>query len=159
MAARDRIRMTPAEVEAFLGEQRTLQLASIGPGGRPHVVPMWFAPDPAADGGPPRLRTWTYARSQKALNLRRLPQATGLLEAGEHYAELRGVSLECDVEILDDYAGTLAVGLALAERYEQQYGQDRAATVAAFEAQARKRVGLLLTPTRVVSWDHRKLGG
>jgi hypothetical protein len=25
--------------------------------------------------------------------------------------------------------------------------------------QAEKRVGLLFTPTSVVSWDHRKLGG
>jgi len=28
-----------------------------------------------------------------------------------------------------------------------------------FRAQATKRVGLLFTPTKVVSWDHSKLGG
>jgi hypothetical protein len=27
------------------------------------------------------------------------------------------------------------------------------------EKQARKRIGLHFVPTRVVSWDHRKLGG
>ena len=158
MSQRDRIRMTPEELERFVGGQRTVQLASVAASGRPHVVPMWFVPEPAPDGGAPHLKIWTYGRSQKALNLRRLPQATALFEAGERYSHLRGASFECDVEIVEDYEATLAIGLALVERYAEQYEQSRADMVTAFEQQAHKRVGLVLTPTRVASWDHRKLG-
>ena len=43
--ARDRIRLTEAEQEELLAGARILQIASILPDGRPHVVPMWFARD------------------------------------------------------------------------------------------------------------------
>src|SRR4051794_17729706 len=39
---RERIHMTAAEVAEFLATERTLQVASIGPEGVPHLVPMWF---------------------------------------------------------------------------------------------------------------------
>ena len=81
-----------------------------------------------------------------------------LVEAGESYEELRGVSLECDVELLDDVADVAAIGTELLGRYA---GDPDAGVAAAefVEQQARKRVGLVFTPTRVVSWDHAKLGG
>ena len=46
-------------------------------------------------------------------------------------------------------------GEALVERY----GDGSEEMKEAFRAQARKRVGLRFVPRRVVSWDHRKLGG
>ena len=84
---RERIRMTDAEVAEFLATERTLQVASIGPDGVPHLVPMWFD---VIDG---RIAMWTYARSQKAANLRRDPRLTCMVEAGETYGELRGVTI------------------------------------------------------------------
>jgi PPOX class probable F420-dependent enzyme len=155
---RSEIALSPAEVSAYLNEQRVIQVASVGPNGRPHLAPLWFVPQ-TADDDRPAVATWTYAKSQKALNLRRLPQATVLVESGQTYQTLRGVSMECDVEILDDYEPTLRIGEALAERYGISYGQHPADVIAAFAAQARKRVGLVLTATRVASWDHAKLGG
>ncbi|MGW5051103.1 pyridoxamine 5'-phosphate oxidase family protein [Actinokineospora sp. NPDC004072] len=151
MSRRAQIRMSDAEVAAFLAAERTMSLATLGPGGRPHLVPLWYVPGPA-------LSTWTYAASQKVANLRRDPRATALVEAGESYEELRGVSMECDVAIVEDEAGVVRIGSALLRRYS---GSAEAATAAAqfLRAQAAKRVGLVLTPTRVVSWDHRKLGG
>ena len=73
--SRERIRMTDDEVAEFLTTERTLQVASIGPDGAPHLVPMWFA---LIDG---RVAMWTYAKSQKAANLRRDPRLTCLVEA------------------------------------------------------------------------------
>ncbi|MFL6104704.1 MAG: pyridoxamine 5'-phosphate oxidase family protein, partial [Actinomycetes bacterium] len=88
MDRRRQIRMTEAEVAAFLDAQRTLICATVGPGGRPHLAALWYLP---AAG---RLDCWTYAASQKARNLARDPRATLLTEAGTSYQELRGVSLE-----------------------------------------------------------------
>ena len=62
---RDQIKMSDAELAAFLDEQKVMQCATVGPSGRPHLVPLWFV----ADGG--ELRGWTYAASQKAKNLER----------------------------------------------------------------------------------------
>jgi PPOX class probable F420-dependent enzyme len=155
---RDAIRMSPDEIDAFLAERQVIQVASMGPNGRPHLAPLWFVPRPSRHDRPV-LATWTYAKSQKALNLHRDPRATVLLEDGETYSQLRGVSMECDVTLLADYEPTLQIGLALAERYGAGYEAERTVINAAFEAQARKRVGIVLTATRVASWNHNKLAG
>ena len=86
--------MSGAELAAFLGAQHTLTCATLGPGGRPHLAALWYVP---AAG---RLDCWTYAASQKARNLERDPRATLLTEAGTTYQELRGVSMECDAELV-----------------------------------------------------------
>ena len=72
------------------------------------------------------------------------------------YHELRGVMLECDVNLERDPAAVETYGLALFGRYAGDLGPEVRAMVA---AQAQKRVGLRFVPSRVVSWDHRKLGG
>lgn len=144
--------MTPTEVREFLGEQRTAVVASIGRDNRPHMVPLWYVPE--GDG----LVSWTYESSQKVVNLRRLPQATVLVEAGESYEELRGVLSECDVEVVTDVEEIVRIGSAITERYTGSADVAVAATQFV-RAQAAKRVGLRFTPTHTTSWDHRKLGG
>jgi PPOX class probable F420-dependent enzyme len=142
--------MTDEEVRAFLAEKMVMQCATNGPRGLPHMVALWFV----ADGG--TLRSWTYAKSQKARNLERDPRATLGLEEGVQYHELRGVMFECDVELERDPAGVEKVGLELFARYASDLTDEIRAMVA---KQAQKRVGLTFVPTRTVSWDHRKLHG
>ena len=145
---RERIRMTDAEVEEFLASERTLQVASIGPDGVPHLVPMWFT---VIDG---RIALWTYAKSQKTANLRRDPRVTCLVEAGEQYGELRGVSITGRAEIHDDYETVFNVGAALYGRYQ---GDMTHASRAGVAAEANKRVAVYIDPVTTVTWDHRKL--
>lgn len=155
MSRRDQIRMTEDEVRAYLGEQKVINVASIGPNGRPHLAPLWYFPH--GDG----VATWTYGTSQKAKNLRRLPEATVLVEDGDSYEKLRGVSFEADVEIVEDTAEITRIGTALMQRYAgANPGEPVPDEMHAFIAgQAAKRVGLIFKPTKVVSWDHAKLGG
>ncbi len=147
MSRRDQIRMSEDEVRAFLEEQMVMTIGTIGPNGRPHLMALWYVPDGIGMTG------WTYAKSQKAKNLERDPRATVQVEDGIQYHELRGVMMECDVE-LDQEAEPY--GLALFERYAGTLDEKVTTMV---EKQAPKRVGLRFTPTRVVSWDHSKLEG
>jgi PPOX class probable F420-dependent enzyme len=142
--------MSAEEIGAFLGEQMVMQCATNGPRGMPHMVALWFV----ADGG--ELRSWTYAKSQKARNLERDPRATLGIEDGVQYHELRGVMFECDVEVERDPEAVERFGMELFERYAGELTDEIRAMVA---KQAQKRVGLTFVPTRTVSWDHRKLGG
>jgi PPOX class probable F420-dependent enzyme len=146
---RDQIAMSDAQLRAFLAEQRVVTCATIGPNGRPHLMPLWYAVDDLV------LRGWTYAKSQKAKNLERDPHATLQVEDGELYEELRGVMMECDVAIEPDAEKVANFGMALFERFGAT-GPDVEAMIA---KQAPKRIGLTFTPTRIVSWDHSKLGG
>ena len=146
---RDQIVMSDEEVHAFLSEQRVVTCATIGPNGRPHLMPLWYT----ADGT--TLRGWTYAKSQKAKNLERDPHATLQVEDGEQYHELRGVMMECEVAIERDPERIADVAKGLFERFGAT-GPDVEEMIV---RQAPKRIGLTFTPTRIVSWDHSKLGG
>lgn len=145
---RERIRMSPAEVEAFLTEAHKMQLATINPDGAPHLVTMYYLP---VDGV---LGFWTYRASQKARNLERDARATCLVETGQGYDQLRGVQIQGSVERLEDMARIRDVGLGVFTRY---FGGSPADATEYLDAQARKRWAYLLHPTKVASWDHRKL--
>jgi PPOX class probable F420-dependent enzyme len=141
--------MTREEIADFLAPARNAVLATLGPRGYPHQMAMWYLPEPD------RILMWTYRKSQKALNLRRDPRASVLLEEGTAYLELRGVMIEGDVELIDDVGRVAEIGTRLFERYGAPGGEDRIGDLVA--AQAPKRVGLALPLARVASWDHRKL--
>ena len=145
---RERIRMTDDEAAEFLATERTVQVASIGPDGTPHLVPMWFA----VIAG--RIAFWTYAKSQKTLNLRRDNRVTCLVEAGDSYGELRGLSITGRADIADDYDTVFDVGAAVYARYQ---GDMTHASRQGVENEARKRVAIFVNPEKTVSWDHRKL--
>ncbi len=154
MSRRREIMMSPDELRAFLDEERTLTCASIGPHGRPHLMPLWYVREGDV------IACWTYGTSQKVKNLERVPQATLLVEAGKKYDDLRGAMLECDVEIIRDREQLLDIGVALAYRYgHAPAGASRDLVRAGAEKRGARRVGFRFRPTRVVSWDHRKLGG
>jgi len=149
--------MTDADLRVFLDEQRIVQVATVGPQGRPHLVPLWYVIE-GHDSAEPILRGWTYAASQKAKNLDRDPRATISIDDGVQYQELRGVMMECDVEVEHDPERVADYGIALFERYGP--GGELVPEVRDMVLkQAQKRVGLRFVPTRTVTWDHRKLGG
>jgi PPOX class probable F420-dependent enzyme len=145
---RHTIRMSDAEAAAFLQDGRTLLVATNGPHGRPHLMPLWYM---MRDG---ELWGWTYAKSQKVRNLERDPRATVQVEAGATYRELRGIMVECDVVLHREPGLVLAVGTALAARYP-----DPADTPEVLRRMAAKRVALQFVERRRVTWDHRKLEG
>jgi general stress protein 26 len=149
---RSQITMTDEEVDAFLESQRILNVATIGPSGHPHLVAMWYA---LVNG---KLQFWTFAKSQKIINLRRDPKMTGLVERGESYSELKGVELVGTGRIVEDFDQILNLGKAVAVRYNGPEAADEA-VLPFIEAQARKRLVVEFEVERVVSWDHSKISG
>jgi PPOX class probable F420-dependent enzyme len=147
--------MSSSELAAFLTTENTMTIATLGPNGRPHLMPVHYYLDP--DGRP---TTWTYAKSQKTRNLERDPRATLQVEAGHEYAELRGAMLEADVEVVRETGQVAEIGVRVVARYggpdSPTTNLSEAARARVF-AQAPKRVGLRFTVTRAVTWDHRKL--
>lgn len=146
---RAQIRMTDEEIATFVERSRTATMATIGPDGTPHLVAMWYA---VLDG-----QIWfeTKAKAQKVVNLRRDTRISCLIEDGDNYNELRGVSLEGHGVISDDPAELWRVGVSVWERYYGPYSDE---VQPAVEALLRKRVAVRVDVKRVRSWDHRKLG-
>jgi PPOX class probable F420-dependent enzyme len=146
---RAQIVMSDAEIVDFVATSRAGTLATIGGDGQPHLVAMWYG---VVDG-----EIWfeTKAKSQKAVNLRRDPRITFLLEDGLTYDTLRGVSFEGTAEIVEDPEAVFRVGVSVWERYTGPYTEEQRPAV---EMMMNKRVAVRLVAKRVRSWDHRKLG-
>lgn len=144
------VRMDAVEADAFLRAHKKVQVATVNPDGSPHLTTLFYV---VPDG---RIAFWTYATSQKIRNLERDPRITCLVEDGEDYFELRGVSIAGRAELVRDEAGIREIGSAVATAMVDgaDLGEIGAAEV---ERQVRKRVGVVVTPTRVASWDHRKM--
>jgi PPOX class probable F420-dependent enzyme len=148
---RSRIELTPDEQREVLEQARILQVASINPDGRPHLVPMWFVFD---DEG--RLAFTTYGRAQKIRNLERDPRLTVLAETGTAYNELRGVSIDATAELVRDPQVTGRILQLVGAKYADRPRPD---PVPGFEPPpaAHKRVTVIVQPGRIRTWDHRKL--
>jgi PPOX class probable F420-dependent enzyme len=146
---RAQIVMSPAEIDEFVASSRNGTLATVGPDGQPHLTAMWFG---VVDG-----EIWfeTKAKSQKAVNLRRDPRVTFLLEAGDTYDTLRGVSFEGTAEIVEDPEAIFRVGISVWERYTGPYTEE---VKPAVDMMMNKRVAVRLVVNRIRSWDHPKLG-
>ena len=142
--------MNDEEIRAFLQEQRIVQIATIDHDGWPHLIAMWYVM--IHD----QIAFWTYAKSQKVVNLRRDDRLTCLLETGERYDELRGVQIKGRAIISDDRETVQRIGEVIVQRY---YGSLNVNTRRMVEAQAAKRVIVFVKPVEIVSWDHRKLDG
>jgi PPOX class probable F420-dependent enzyme len=151
VSRRDQITMSPEEIRAFLAEQRTVICATNGPGGWPHLMPLWFVTRDA------EIWAWTFGKSQKVRNLERDPRATLQIEDGQQYDQLRGVMIEADTVIHRDTELVTNFGLELLGRYND--GEQGPEFRDAIRAQAAKRVALQFKPERIASFDHRKLAG
>ena len=109
-------RMTPEEIRAFLSHgTRTAKVATSGPGGHPHVMPVWFA----LDGEELVFTTW--GDSLKGRNLRRNPRAAIVVD--EEVAPYAFIHIRGHVTLSDDLEELLRFATAIGGRY---MGPDRA---------------------------------
>lgn len=148
---RSSIRMGDAEIEAFIEERKSLQVATLNRDGSVHLTTLWFA---VVDGD---IVFETFTKSQKIVNLRRDPRISVLLEDGIKYNELRGVSINGRAELHSDPNVVHGYALAVMKRNQPEIpaeALDQAAKVL-----SAKRTAVVVKAERTISWDHRKLGG
>jgi PPOX class probable F420-dependent enzyme len=150
-AGRQAVQLDDAEIESFLTSHMKVQVGTLGRDGSPHLTTLYYVLDDAG-----RIAFWTYASSQKVLNLRRDPRIACLVEDGDAYFDLRGVSIRGRAQLVEDFDGILAIGRKVVTRMADgaDLGADGEALVA---AQARKRIAGVVEPEKVASWDHSKL--
>lgn len=153
-AGRAAVRLTEEERRAFLAENMKVQVATISADGAPHLTTLFYVLDNEG-----RIAFWTYASSQKIANLRRDPRVSCLVEDGVDYGELRGVSITGRGRLVEEYDEIRALGARVVARMA---GVADAAELGELgeqivDGQARKRVGVVIEPEKVASWDHRKM--
>jgi nitroimidazol reductase NimA-like FMN-containing flavoprotein (pyridoxamine 5'-phosphate oxidase superfamily) len=135
--------LTPEEIDRYLTEQRTVRLASVSARGRPHVVPLWFV---WVDG---TMFMNSTLGNVTIRNLRASRTATGSVDDGEIYEELRGVLVHGEVEFADDDPRLETV----MHRWSEKYMGGNPVPYARWK----DRVWLRMAPQEITSWDFRKI--
>jgi nitroimidazol reductase NimA-like FMN-containing flavoprotein (pyridoxamine 5'-phosphate oxidase superfamily) len=141
--ARLDLSLTAEELETYLREQRTVRVATVGPDGIPHVVPLWFV----WLGGAMFLNS--TLGNPTVENVLREGQAAGVVDDGEAYDVLRGAVVTGAAERADDDPRLPEVERAWSEKY-----------LGGGELPYRRwhnRVWLRIVPERIASWDFRKI--
>jgi hypothetical protein len=142
------IAMTREELDVFMTNHRTCRVATVSAASEPHITPMWFVWVGAS--------VWLYSltRSQRWADLQRNPRVAVVVDTGETYHELRGAEFRGTATGVGEQprSGKPCDELLEVERMyaEKYYGQ----VTLSYEL---RHAWLRLTPTRIVSWDFRKL--
>jgi PPOX class probable F420-dependent enzyme len=147
---RDQVAMSDEEIRSFIESQKTVQVATINRDGTPHLVPLWFA---VVDGD---IVLETFTKSQKVVNLERDPRLTVLLEDGDVYEKLRGLSIYAEAELVQDVERVHDLHMAVLKR-NTEIPEETLEKVT--RSMAAKKTGIVIKAKRIVSWDHRKLAG
>ena len=148
---RDTIAMSKEEIWEFIETQKSIQVCTINGDGTPHLTVMWFAVKEGA------IVLETFTKSQKIVNLKRNPNIAVLLEDGTEYSELRGVSINCKAELIEDYDTVHALHVDVVVRNQPGVTPEQAAEFT--REMSRKKTVILVRLDKVMSWDHRKLDG
>jgi len=148
---RDLVSMTEQEMWDFIATQKSIQVCTINKDGTPHLTVMWFAIKDKS------IVLETFTKSQKIMNLKRNPNMAVLLEDGAEYNELRGVSINCKAELIEDYATVHALHVDVVVRNQPGVTPEQAEEFT--REMSKKKTVIRVKPEKVMSWDHRKLGG
>jgi hypothetical protein len=95
------IAMTDGERDAFLRSQPVCRVATLGPGGHPHVSALWFVWDGSA------LWLNSLTRSQRWTDIGRDPRLSVIVdEGGADFLRLRGIEVRGSAQVVGEVPRT-----------------------------------------------------
>lgn len=144
---RTRIAMSDAERDEYLSKQRTCRMATTSTSGAPHLSPLYFV----WSGG----QVWvsSLVRSARWTDIARDARVSVLVDSGERYGELRGVEIAGTAAVVGEVPRT-GEPHALLEDIEATMSTKYGEGLSAHDG---KHAWLAITPSKIVSWDFRKL--
>jgi nitroimidazol reductase NimA-like FMN-containing flavoprotein (pyridoxamine 5'-phosphate oxidase superfamily) len=149
--------LTPGELDELMTSSWNMRVATIGPGNRINVTPLWFG----WVGG----RVYFYGRGQKIANLRRDPVCTVLVDRNERYSELVGAMLQGNATVLETAAAEEAdphleeVRWQMGTKYAGGHGEASSGERVRYPQTAGGRSArwVVFQPERLITWDNHKL--
>jgi len=139
--------MTSPEVDRYLRSARTCRVATIGPGGAPHVSPLWFVWDGDA--------VWlnSIVKSQRWVDVQRDPRVGLVIDGGEDFFELHGVEVSGVATVVGEVPRGSEPNPDV-DAAERLFGEKYSGGT--FYADGR-HAWLRVVPEKIVSWDYRKI--
>ena len=152
-----KLALDDAQIETIMTSSWNCRIATLGPGSRINVTPMWFG----WAGG----KVYIYGRGQKVVNLRRNPSCTIIVDRNEKFPELQAIMMQGSAVVLEDADAELAephlteARAQMGQKYNGGHGQPAVADPPPNSASARGRNGrwMVFQAQSQVTWDNFKL--
>ncbi len=153
------IALAPEQIDEILLSEWNMRMATVGPGKRINLTPMWFG----WAGG----KIYVHEGGQKMINLRQNPQCTILVDRNEKFPELQGIMMLGTASVLEDATAEkadphlVAVQEQMGKKYNGGHGRPVVADPPPFTATASgsTRRWIVFTSETIVTWDNFKLKG
>jgi nitroimidazol reductase NimA-like FMN-containing flavoprotein (pyridoxamine 5'-phosphate oxidase superfamily) len=152
--------LTDEQLDELMTTEWNMRVATTGPGDRINLTPLWFG----WAGG----RIYFYCRGQKITNLRRTPQCTVLVDRNVKFPELQGAMFQGVATVLEDAAAEAAdphleaARWQMGTKYAGGHGEPAPTTDEPIRnpasARGRSWRWVAVEPTKVVTWDNKKIG-
>src|SRR5258708_30428748 len=113
-----RIAMSEDEIDVCLRGRHSMTMCTMNPDGNIHAVGMWYG---FLEGA---LAVESKTKAQKVVNVRRDPRITCMIESGDYYEELQGVSVIGTAEVVDDPERMWELGVSVLQRDYMPYTDD-----------------------------------
>lgn len=151
-----KLALTPDELDELMHSMWNMRIATIGPGKRINVTPLWFG----WVGG----KVYFTCRGQKVVNLRRNPVATVLVDKNDRFPELVGAMFQGKARVLETAEEESAdpdleeARLQIGAKYSGGHGEPGGAR-RRNNATARGDTNrwVVFTPDRLITWDNHKI--
>jgi nitroimidazol reductase NimA-like FMN-containing flavoprotein (pyridoxamine 5'-phosphate oxidase superfamily) len=147
------VRMSEEEAWAMLDRSLVGILTTLRRDGRPVALPVWYV---VLDH-----RIYVSTRGKKVVRARHDPRASFLVEAGDRWAELRAVHVDCRATLLDpdaELAGRVRTAIDTKYGPYRTPAADMPAATRDHYARALGAVLELVPEGRFLTWDNRHLG-
>ena len=152
-----KLALSDDQLEELMLTTWNMRIATIGPGSRINLTPMWFG---WAQG-----RIFTFGRGQKVVNVRRNPTCSIVVDRNENFPELQAATFQGQARVLETAEAESAepgmdeVRLQMGTKYAGGHGQPAPAEPVPNQASAAGKSArwIVFIPERLVSWDNFKL--
>ena len=152
-----KLALSDEQLEELMTTTWNMRIATIGPGTRINLTPMWF--------GWSAGKIFVYGRGQKVVNVRRNSECSIIVDRNEKFPELQAAMFQGTARVLESAAderaesGMAEVRTQMGRKYSGGHGEAAAAEPADNKATA---VGdssrwIVFTPDHLVTWDNFKL--
>jgi nitroimidazol reductase NimA-like FMN-containing flavoprotein (pyridoxamine 5'-phosphate oxidase superfamily) len=147
--------LTPEQLDEMMLSSWNMRIASVGPGSRINLTPLWFG----WAGG----KIYTYCRGQKVVNLRRSPAVTVLVDRNERFPELEGAMFQGEAVVLESAEDEAAephmeeIRMQMGAKYAGGHGESGEPRRNESTARGRHWRWIVIHPARVVTWDNKKI--
>ncbi|HXH21003.1 MAG TPA: pyridoxamine 5'-phosphate oxidase family protein [Dehalococcoidia bacterium] len=151
-----KLALTSEELDRLMLESWNMRIATLGPGSRINLTPLWFA---WVNG-----KVYFTCRGQKVVNLRRDSNATVLVDKNERFPELVGAMLQGSARVLETAEEEAAdpdleeARWQMGTKYAGGHGEAAAGRRRNnFTARGETNRWVVFEPHHVITWDNFKL--